>query len=115
MLHLLGIDHKFQVVAFRPFVDDGLDEYNSRDLSCAFEQYLDRVLDRLTVTVIAEEYSHRQLERMRLTDPAIYSVAERACERRSRRPRCEPIARNAGSTTVTVLATTTATLLFLLV
>ena len=83
MLHLLGIDHKFQVVAFRPFVDDGLDEYNSRDLSCAFEQYLDRVLDGLTVTVIAEEYSHRQLERMRLTDPAIYSVAERACERRS--------------------------------
>jgi hypothetical protein len=83
MVHLLGIDHKFQVVASRPFVKGGLDEFNWRHLSLAFEEYLARLLDSVPVAVVAEEYSQRQLERMRLTDPTIYLVAEKACQSKS--------------------------------
>ena len=83
MIHLLGIDHKFQVMAFRPFVKGGVDECNSQHLARDFERYLDNLLDSVEIQVVAEEYSYRNLEILQVTDPQAYLVAQGLCQTRT--------------------------------
>ena len=82
MIHLIGVNHTFQVRAMKHTREGGLDNYGSRHLALSFENYLNDAIDRLEPQVVGEEYGLKQLQSKLVVDDQAYLVAEKVCRTR---------------------------------
>ena len=82
MVHLLGINHSFQVRAVLPFSDGGLDNAGSAHIADALETYIIELVDQLRIHTVAEEYSAERLLGQLEVDHKAHLVAKKACSSR---------------------------------